>query len=405
MNDQFKIMFILLLYLSLSLGCQPSRNDALPHPEKNPLSPVMLRGSWVPDNPHDIDFNQLPRIKSQHVVVSDVTVADGVNQHNYLVHHLGKYWLMWSDGPGVEDRVGQRVAFATSMDGLSWNDKKFITSYPPNSDPGSKFYNTRSEHGFRYISRGFWQREDELLALVSHDEANGFFGESLELRAFRLHTDDETWEDIGMVYDNTINNFAPKLLPNGEWMMTRRTHDRDVYMLTGGIRAFNQWESHPVVRMGESKLMPEEPYWWVLPDGNVLALFRDNAKSGFLFRAFSSDLGRTWTRPVRTDFPDARSKFNGLQLSDGRFILVSNPNPERRDPLALSISTDGMVFDKMGYLFGGRRIDYPHVIEHDGFLLIAFSGGKQSVEILKIQLSELGNLEMPSTPLAKSIQH
>jgi len=152
-------------------------------------------------------------------------------------------------------------------------------------------------------------------------------------------------------------------------------------------------------------LMPEEPYWWVLPDGNVLALFRDNAKSGFLFRAFSSDLGRTWTRPVRTDFPDARSKFNGLQLSDGRFILVSNPNPERRDPLALSISTDGMVFDKMGYLFGGRRIDYPHVIEHDGFLLIAFSGGKQSVEILKIQLSELGNLEMPSTPLAKSIQH
>ena len=43
----------------------------------------------------------------------------------------------------------------------------------------------------------------------------------------------------------------------------------------------------------------------------------------------------------------------------------------------------------MGYLIGGRRIDYPHVIEQDGHLLVAFSGGKQSVEVLKIRLEDL----------------
>ncbi len=53
------------------------------------------------------------------MVVSDAKPWNGVNQHNYLVHHDGKFWLMWSDGPGVEDRVGQRVAYATSPDGLS----------------------------------------------------------------------------------------------------------------------------------------------------------------------------------------------------------------------------------------------------------------------------------------------
>lgn len=401
MNDLFKVTYFLLLVF-FSFNCQPNRKDIPPHPELNPSSPLMLMGSWVPNNPHDIDFNQLPRIKSKHVVVSDVAAVEGVNQHNYLVYHDGKYWLMWSDGPGVEDRVGQRVAYSTSKDGLAWSEKKFISSYPKNFNPDSEFYNTRSEHGFRYISRGFWQREDELLALVSLDEADGFFGESLELRGFRLNAKDETWEEIGVVYKNAINNFAPKLLPNREWMMTRRTHDRNVYMLTGGKQSFDKWETHAVVMHDESELKPEEPYWWVLPDGNLLALFRDNAKSGFLYRAFSTDLGRSWTRPVRTDFPDARSKFNGLQLSDGRFILVSNPNPEKRDPLAISISEDGITFDKMAYLFGGRRIDYPHVIEHDGQLLVAFSGNKQSVEILKFNVSELDKIIMPSTQLSKT---
>lgn len=401
--DYFKVGYF-LLFVVLSFGCQPVRKDVLPHPEKNPTSPLMLRGTWVPGDSHNIDFNNLPKIDSEHVIVSDVSKIEGVNQHNYLVYHQDKFWLMWSDGPGVEDRVGQRVAFATSIDGLSWSDKKFITSYPPNSNPNSTFYNTRSEHGFRYISRGFWQRGDELLALVSLDEADGFFGESLELRAFRFNANEESWEDIGVVYKNAINNFAPKSLPNEEWMMTRRTHDRNVYMLTGGTESFNKWETHPVVMHDESELKPEEPYWWILPDGNLLALFRDNAKSGFLYRAFSTDLGRSWTRPVRTNFPDARSKFNELQLSDGRFILVSNPNPEKRDPLAISISEDGIIFDKMAYLFGGRRIDYPHVIEHDGYLMIAFSGNKQSVEILKIKLDELDKIVMPSMPLTKLIK-
>jgi hypothetical protein len=373
-------------------------NATTPHPEKNPRSSLMLTGEWVPDDPHKIDFNSLPRIKSQHVVVSDVRASKGVNQHNYLVHYGGKFWAMWSDGPGVEDMVGQRVAFATSTDGLDWSDPKYITSYPPNSDPNSMHYNTRSDDGFRYISRGFWQRGKELLALVSLDEANNFFGKSLELRAFRLNPENETWEDIGKVYDNTINNFPPKLLPNGEWMMTRRSHDRNVYMLTVGVESFDQWETHLVVMYGESDLKAEEPFWWVLPDGNLLALFRDNARSGFLFRAFSTDHGRTWSRPVRTDFPDARSKFNGLQLDDGRYVLVSNPNPKKRDPLALSISDDGMVFKKMVYLIGERHVDYPHVIEHNGYLLVAFSGGKQSVEVLKIKITDLDSLEMPPVP-------
>ncbi|MCB0599132.1 MAG: hypothetical protein KDD28_33985, partial [Phaeodactylibacter sp.] len=64
----------------------------------------------------------------------------------------------------------------------------------------------------------------------------------------------------------------------------------------------------------------------------------------------------------------------------------------KRDPLALSISGDGLVFTKMGYLAGGRHVDYPHVIEHGGYLLVAFASAKQTVEVLKIKISDLDNL-------------
>ena len=100
----------------------------------------------------------------------------------------------------------------------------------------------------------------------------------------------------------------------------------------------------------------------------------------------------------------AISKFSGLRLNDGRYVLVSNPQPKKRDPLTLSISNDGLVFTTMIYLVGGRWIDYPHVIEHEGHLFVAFAGGKQSVEVLKVKLADVDAVKMPTTPLIKPLE-
>lgn len=366
-----------------------------PHPGAG----TMLAGAWVPDDPRTIDFDGLPRLSSVHSIVSDVRAAGGtrVNQHNYLVHFGGRFWAMWSDGPGDpgkyyggrvpgHDLAAQRVSYATSLDGIHWSQAKDLAG-PPDEDHG-------------WIARGFWVREGRLLALASRYKAPGYAGEGLSLHAFTPQSDDDTWEHLGMVFDDALNNFPPKRLPTGEWMMSRRDHARDVHFLLGGVTRFNEWKSWPVVGYRDSALAAEEPYWWVLPDGSLVAMFRDNRASGFLFRSFSRDHGRTWTMPVRTNFPDAASKFAGLRLSDGRYVLVSNPHPGRtdpvtgrRDPLALAVSDDGLVFHSMGYLVGGRHVDYPHVIEHDGFLLVAFATEKQTVEVLKIELGELDSLK------------
>ncbi|RUL82784.1 hypothetical protein TsocGM_23260 [Tautonia sociabilis] len=382
------------LLIGLAIG-QDDPGSGRPHPSENPGSPLMLAGEWVPDDPRRIDFAGLPRVPGRHVVVSDVRDRDGVNQHNYLVRFDDRYWIMWSDGPGVEDRVGQRVRFATSPDGLSWSEPADLTPFPPGSGPDSPHYGSRSQLGLRWIARGFWPRDGSLLALASLDEAAGFFGPSLALHAFRWSPDDRRWEHVGIVSQNAINNFPPERLPTREWMMSRRTHDYKtvgVQFLIGGVDRIDRWESVPVLG-SSSSLSAEEPIWWTLPDGNLVALFRDNRRSGFLYRSFSTDRGRSWSAPVRTNFPDATSKLHGLRLDDGRFVLVSNANPAKRDPLTLAVSDDGLVFTRLGVLASGRHVDYPHVLEHGGHLLVAFSGGKQSVEVLKIPIEALDQIE------------
>ncbi len=109
----------------------------------------------------------------------------------------------------------------------------------------------------------------------------------------------------------------------------------------------------------------------------------------------SPSTDQSWSVPV------SKSKFSGVRLPDGRYVLVSNPHPTRRDPLTLAISADGLVFTAMGYLVGGRHVDYPHVIHHEGSLYVAFATAKSTVEVLQIRVADLDGLKNPPLQAAK----
>ncbi len=390
-------------------------DSSAPHPTENPESPLMLDLQGVGTDPAKIDFAKLPRVPSEHAVVSDVRERGGkwVHQHAYLVHHADRYWAMWSDGPGVprvapakhrnvvpgHDQPGTRVSYATSEDGLNWSQPQDLTG-PPRTE------------GFGWIARGFWVREGELLALASHFNAPGYTGKGLSLEAFRWDATRKEWTVLGTVKDDTLNNFPPKKLPDGNWMMTRRDQNGHVSVLVGGAKAFDQWEIQPLAKYGGEQ-KPEEPYWYVLPDGKgLVGLIRDNAGSKRLMRTFSTDNGKNWSPIIRTNFPDATSKFFALRTSQGSYALVSNANPRHRDPLTLAISEDGLTYRHLYYLVGGRHVDYPHMIEHDGSLLISFSSAKQTVEVLKVRLADINALLVadqtdashpPQRPLPKAV--
>ncbi|MHB8969966.1 MAG: hypothetical protein ACYC4N_05875 [Pirellulaceae bacterium] len=44
------------------------------------------------------------------------------------------------------------------------------------------------------------------------------------------------------------------------------------------------------------------------------------------------------------------------------------------------------------YIARGLSYQYPHTIEHDGHLVIAFSRSKQTIEIVKLPLDEVDQL-------------
>ena len=360
----------------------------------------MLGGDWMPKDSHQIDYEKLPRVKGEHAIISDVRDRGGrwVHQHAYLAHHDGRFWAMWSDGPGKpksgmtpeqhrnivpgHDLANTRNSYATSQDGLHWSQPADLTGPPRKS-------------GYGWIARGLWKRDGELLALASHFDAPGYAGPGLSLEAFRW--DGSGWVTHGTVLDDSMNNFPPKRLPSGEWMMTRRDHRRQVSVMIGGTKSFRDWRINPLATY-DGNGRPEEPYWYILPDGRTIAgLIRDNGGSRFLLRTFSKDNGRTWSPIERTNFPDATSKFFVHRTSRGYYVMVSNSNPRRRDPLTLAISEDGRVFTKLYWLVGGRHVDYPHIIEHDGHLLIAFSGAKQTMEVMRVSLDELELLTMPDS--------
>jgi len=215
-------------------------------PTTNADRPTMLRLPDTGDDPEKIDFAKLPRVPSQHAVISDVRHRGGhwVHQHAYLAHYDGRYWAMWSDGPGVprtgvsprehrnvvpgHDRPGTRVSYATSDDGLTWSVPEDLSG-PPRID------------GFGWIARGLWVRDGELLALASHFNAPGYPGKGLSLEAFRWNGSEKRWQACGTVLDDTLNNFPPKRLPSGEFMMTRRDHRQQVSVMIGGVEALDRW--------------------------------------------------------------------------------------------------------------------------------------------------------------------
>jgi len=341
------------------------------------------------------DFSELPRLPGELITVFRAVEHEaGFNMHPYLAHFGGRFWAMWSSNRIRDLQAGQHVRYSTSQDGVNWSAPRMLT---PRED----------EANMRYFARGFWIRGGELWALAAYDEAvRPLFGPSLELRGYRWSVARDAWDAPAVIARGTINNFPPGRLASGEWMMARRDQQMRITMAIGGVPVPGDWKFFPLPAPEDGARM-DEPVWWTLPDGTLAAALRDNRKPGRLYRSFSRDQGRTWTPPVRTDFPDASAKFHVLRLRDGRYAMVSNPNPGGvRIPQCLSLSADGRVFTAMAvlreaptvYRFAGKDpgyagYHYAQLLEHEDSLYVIHAENMEDIRLLRIPLRALGKLQ------------
>ena len=343
------------------------------------------------DNPDAIDWNRVPRLPGETATVFAGSAGESTyNNHAYLEHFDGRFWAMWSTHATDGNFHGMHVRYATSADGMKWSPGRLLSPIPK---------------GKRYVARGFWVRDGELLALASFDSGQPkaqphWAAPDLMLEAFQWKGG--RWVELGTVHPDTINNFPPKKLPGGVWAMARRDYQFNLSLMMGGIKGFNQWEISPVPNPEGRPF--NEPDLLIRPDGKIAMHIRDNGASRRIYRSVSADGGRTWSTPLRTNFPDANAKNFNLRLRNGLCVLVSNANtqgPHRRVPLTLATSRDGIVYDRIAVVEGapggprmpgfdkGPGYTYPHAIEHGDHVYVIYSYHRDDIVVRRFSAAQL----------------
>lgn len=79
-------------------------------------------------------------------------------------------------------------------------------------------------------------------------------------------------------------------------------------------------------------------------------------------------VGQNWSVPVTTNIADDVSNINAGSLPDGRIYLVSNTMPNIvRDPLYVSLSSDGYAFDDVRVVASCEMPELAHPNNPDGY--------------------------------------
>lgn len=74
--------------------------------------------------------------------------------------------------------------------------------------------------------------------------------------------------------------------------------------------------------------------------GNLQILCRSKG-AGKIGESWSSDNGRTWSKPTLTELPNPNSGTDAVTMADGRHVLIYNHTSKGRSPLNVAVSSDG----------------------------------------------------------------
>jgi hypothetical protein len=311
------------------------------------------------------------------------------NMHSFLTYFDGKFWAAWSSSPdNAEDSPRQLVRYATSKDGHLWEESRILAADPDGPDkPG------------RWLARGIFVLQGKLQALCAYLEGKSEAPKQEEwsnLRLVRFEWNGKGWENRGTYLENCMNNYPPRVL-NDRLLMSCR--DSNTRMHTALLETGGQWRVTALPGEPPDDKM-SEPSWYADPQGIAHMIFRDGRRSHYLYRSTSSNGGKTWTAPVRTNYPDAGSKNVTGRLSNGWYYLINNPSPQGRDPLAISFSRDGWTFERPRALrLGAAEIrsprrgknlgfQYPQALERDGSLWVIHCQNQEDIEVSEFRIAD-----------------
>lgn len=339
------------------------------------------------------------------------------SHHPHLAYYNGRYYAIWSSGKVNEDDVGQRVMISESDDFVRWSEPRPLVD----STPGTYADAVLTAAGFHQYGDtlvAYWgQYEYKAEHLENGSRKDGDRGH-MNTSLYAVSTKDGSrWSAPIPLHVPIIPNHGPQRTRSGRLIISGNImfpYTDDPTGLSGWTRAGIYPpeaesslvdDSESFWRVKEMKGWPAglcEGSYYETADGMIHMLLRSGA--GRLWVARSGDDGMTWTEPEPTQFTDNNSKFHFGALPDGRIYYVGTPDPlprGRRNPLVLSLSEDGIRFDRHFILkdepcerqfpgmYKGGDYGYPHTLVHDGCLHAVYSVCKEGVSALRVPIETI----------------
>jgi predicted neuraminidase len=371
---------------------------ALTEPKR---SPITNGAEWKNDRPVSLPGATRPKVES--VLIYQPTTEWTYSHHQSITFFKGRFYAIWSNGRQDEDAPGQRVLMASSADFKTWTTPKPLVD-------------SVTEKGVERVltAAGFHQHDGTLVAYFGN---YGPKKETTRLQAVTT-TDGEHWSAPREMGVPVNPNHGPQRTASGRLIIAGNIS----FPYTDDPTGLAGWKMTGIYPKDMAATIKDDPasFWEVAKhqgwsaalcegsfyqtdDGVLHMPLRNTAKQNArrLWLTESRDNGATWSAPIETSFSDTNAKFHFGRLPDGRFYYIGNPVGGGRTPLALSLSRDGVRFDRHFILgdthyesrrqgrWKGGEYGYPHSIVHDGHLYVIVSRQKEAVEVLRVALSEL----------------
>jgi hypothetical protein len=366
----------------------------------SPITNIALWKNGKPDS-----FASLRRLPVEETTLFAPTERDWkYSHHQSLTVFNNRLYAIWSSSERDEDSPGQRVMY-TWRDETGWVRPRIL--FQPDIDPDGRL-RILTAAGF-HVHNG---------TLVAYAGDYSIDRKSTHLLA-RTTADGKIWSPVRDLHVPVCPNHGPQPTASGRLIIAGNTafpYTDDPAGLTGwkmtGIypASMEPFQDNPstfwdVAKKCHFKNLCEASFYQT-DDGVLHMLLRCTGLSWppptfHLWESQSTDNGATWSAPRETSFSNTDAKFHFGRLPDGRFYCVNNPLGVGRIPLVLSLSRDGIHFDRH-YLLGDqhytRRFDggskggdysYPHSLVYDGRLYVIVARQKEAEDMLSVALSDL----------------
>ncbi len=356
-----------------------------------------------------------------HTLYTGTPETGTFSHHSHICYYKGVFFATWDNQVNDENASGQRGLFRRSTDqGRTWSETREL--FPPLDKrvPASEAF-----IGTRFMtSNGFAELDDILYAVTDVAEWSGPDVEGKKrVPVGRLCRTVDVDGNLGEPF--WLAEAAPGSLdgfpsfPAGEPSLVEKLN---AHFLKPGNELQLDFSTQKPLSDDNHRLTEPVPSYR-LANGTWVRLYRDmgykgaqtqkekeESKSRRNYASFSYDNGQTWTVPARTGIPDACARSNAGKLPDGQVYVINNIIPMNpgglggRSMLAISLSEDGMVFDRVAIIrfmppplryMGLEKtvgFQYPHSVVVENNLWVIYSVNKEDVQITKIPLEELYNL-------------